>query len=1059
MVNELRRSLFLLTLIFIALPAWSQDRTAFRDSLVGPTATVLSGAEGLPGMSCPSGFVENFQIEFGGGDTWIITWDSISGFSYEVVLIKADGWCDRQAGNATSSIIATTSQTTHTFTLDTLERVWVVFVRLAGCPEVTTRYGWALNTFTMLPAKPMLSLQGVNGDVRLNYSQGDQKSFGLEVLRSLNNGAFEELDFLSYVDYCPVGSSKTYVDDGTAKTALGMLDPGTYRYQFVARTNAGETASDIVTVTIGSVAPPTIRSFSGSPNLIRRGESSTLVWSTDDATSVMISPGLGAQPLSGSVSVSPQSTTTYTLSAVGPGGTTTSTTTIEVIVSPQVNLDSLPEPLVQGTSAGGATTTFTLTNVGGTSTTINLTQDGDFFTQSPTSFSLAPGQRQVVTVTGLTRSTGSYRGRSIPSGSGVPPGMEVPITLLATPTPAGETSATSDQIRVDVSGDVGSNPSGSVTFRNTSDVEINATASSSKPWLIPQSGIITIPPGGTAEVSFTIDRSKRPEGESGIGSDTGIITLTFRTNPSGKSGLVASGITTSNGVPVNSASASVVDTSKPPVTTGAIPAIPNGQVAFFATGVGHKKGFVGDFISDIAFFSRTGSSLTPNLQMFYLPLGNAATTAKITSVTTVPGSKPIAMADVVKTVFSEGDQVGTLQLRSPVIQNLGLNANILNVGNPDGFFGTTIPILRSDRSAGAGESFFLTDLRKSADDYTNYYLQETNGGNVTVTTEFYAADGTKTGERQDALEPFRSVQVVRGLPDGTVSAVLTANNGASGRFAAYATPVDFGGDFWAVVDWNRHFGYDGTEGRLLPNVGAVHGRNETYFRTDAGFMNTGTGQAVGMLRYVPRGGTPIDKMITLGPRQSMILKDIATDFFGIATDSLGYIIFSPESGSFVVTSRTFATIGDATATFGTGVATLDGKQLLQLGDTLRMGGIEDASAQSIDSMSPGTFRTNFALMEVSGESAKVRVTLHYTHAVSTQVALTASRSKEYTVDPNAFLLFTNIAAEILGDVRNSVSGDLTNLVAEFSVIEGDGEISVFTSSVESASGDTILRTE
>jgi hypothetical protein len=55
---------------------------------------------------------------------------------------------------------------------------------------------------------------------------------------------------------------------------------------------------------------------------IRQGESATLIWETQNATDVSIE-GLGSLPASGSRAVSPSASTTYRMTARGPGGTTT----------------------------------------------------------------------------------------------------------------------------------------------------------------------------------------------------------------------------------------------------------------------------------------------------------------------------------------------------------------------------------------------------------------------------------------------------------------------------------------------------------------------------------------------------------------------------------------------------------------------------------------------------------------------------------------------------------------------------------------------------------------
>lgn len=84
----------------------------------------------------------------------------------------------------------------------------------------------------------------------------------------------------------------------------------------------------------GSAAPPppqapVIASFTATPPSIPLGQSSTLSWTTSGATSLSIDQGVG--PVSGTgVSVSPGSTTTYTLTARGLGGNSTAAATVTV---------------------------------------------------------------------------------------------------------------------------------------------------------------------------------------------------------------------------------------------------------------------------------------------------------------------------------------------------------------------------------------------------------------------------------------------------------------------------------------------------------------------------------------------------------------------------------------------------------------------------------------------------------------------------------------------------------------------------------------------------------
>src|SRR5580704_14946137 len=68
--------------------------------------------------------------------------------------------------------------------------------------------------------------------------------------------------------------------------------------------------------------------LSANPSSIQRGQSSTLTWSTENATDVALD-GNKVDP-SGSQTVSPTETTTYHLTAKGAGGTQEATAQVSV---------------------------------------------------------------------------------------------------------------------------------------------------------------------------------------------------------------------------------------------------------------------------------------------------------------------------------------------------------------------------------------------------------------------------------------------------------------------------------------------------------------------------------------------------------------------------------------------------------------------------------------------------------------------------------------------------------------------------------------------------------
>jgi hypothetical protein len=788
-----------------------------------------------------------------------------------------------------------------------------------------------------------------------------------------------------------------------------------------------------------------ITSFAATPPTVRAGQRVTLSWVTQGAASVMIDQTVGSEPPAGSATVTPSNTTTYTLTAMSGASTVTSTVTVTVLTAPLVAISAFPSALLQVAGSGGATTRYTLTNAGGTATTINLSQNVSFFTQSPTSFTLDPGGSQVVTVTGLAEPAGPFQGMSTPSGSGVAAGLQVPIKLLSAAPPSGPVTADPSTNRVDVV-----TSSGTVDFTNSKDGTVTGILVSDAPWLIPPPGVITIPPHSTVTITFTIDRSQRPDSAALIGSATGNLSLVYLGNGLAK---IGRNDTTTPSVSL----VTVVDTVQLTVSAGSPPLLAAGEVALFIPGVGHAPGSVGLFISDVSVLNPLGRTIN-DLRFYYTSRGQTTASSKSASVPNVAANVSVALADVVKNVFGNDLDVGSLQLRSSLADKLGVNANVFVTSDPAGTFGTSIPIFRSDRAVGAGDRLFLTGLRSEPTLFhTNLYLQETSGVQTKVQAEYLTADGSSLATLPYTLDPF-SMQQIGGMPAGSVSAIVTNTSTGSGKFLAYATPVDERSrDNWSVVDWSRQYGYTQSEPVVIPIAGKSQGLTG-YFKTDATIMNTGTTQASGTLRYVANG-VGIDRQVMLGGRQTAVYKDLTATLYGIPTATVGYLVFTPVTGTFAVTSRTYATATpDALPTLGSATPTVALAQALKAGSLRAMGGLEDA-ATIPGVVRPATFRTNFGLAEVTGNSVVVRVTLRFTYPAGAKVQGVGTASKDYPVSANGFVFVNGIASDILGAANRATLGDLHGMEADFQVISGNGAVTLFTSSVDNGSSDAINRVE
>jgi peptidoglycan-associated lipoprotein len=88
-------------------------------------------------------------------------------------------------------------------------------------------------------------------------------------------------------------------------------------------------------------ARPTV-TLQASSTFIQRGESATLTWSSTNATTLTLNPGSTVAP-EGSQKVSPTDSTTYTITATGPGGSADQSIRITVsAAAPPVAADNTP---------------------------------------------------------------------------------------------------------------------------------------------------------------------------------------------------------------------------------------------------------------------------------------------------------------------------------------------------------------------------------------------------------------------------------------------------------------------------------------------------------------------------------------------------------------------------------------------------------------------------------------------------------------------------------------------------------------------------------------------
>jgi len=165
-----------------------------------------------------------------------------------------------------------------------------------------------------------------NTVVSLNGSLGSSTthSFSGEITSSqgnlnfgpvtVNTSTAQTLTFVS-ANWAPdQGSNYTQSGSGIMSSGLnlGSIAPG-WAHQ----------GSVVVSFKVGTtpvLQNCTISNFYANSSSINQGSSTSLIWATNNCTSASISPNVGSINTSGSTSVSPSSTTTYTLNAYGSNG-------------------------------------------------------------------------------------------------------------------------------------------------------------------------------------------------------------------------------------------------------------------------------------------------------------------------------------------------------------------------------------------------------------------------------------------------------------------------------------------------------------------------------------------------------------------------------------------------------------------------------------------------------------------------------------------------------------------------------------------------------------------
>jgi len=262
----------------------------------------------------------------------------------------------------------------------------------------------------------------------------------------------------------------------SANGSTTVSPASTTTYTLSATGTDGKTVTAAVQVTVGAGAQ--IVRFVANPASIATGASTTLSWSTSNATTVSISPGVGTVATNGSVAVSPAATTVYTITATGTDGKTV-TATAQVTVG-AVTAQILRFAASPNTIGLGASTTLSWSTSNATSVSISPTV-GTVSANGSTTVSPATTTSYTITATGADGKTVTAVTTVTVSGSAIP---QI-VTFVATPqsiAPGGSTQicwqvsgATSISIAPGIGTNLNANACATVTPSATTTYTLTAT--------------------------------------------------------------------------------------------------------------------------------------------------------------------------------------------------------------------------------------------------------------------------------------------------------------------------------------------------------------------------------------------------------------------------------------------------------------------------------------------------------------------------------------------------------------------------------------------------------
>jgi PKD repeat protein len=296
------------------------------------------------------------------------------------------------------------------------------------------------------------------------------------------------------------------VGDVTGQSAVSVSPTATTTYTLTA-TGRGGTRTQTVQVTVTApMGVPSISAFTATPDTVTAGGSSQLAWSVSGATSITIDNGVGDVTGRNSASVSPTATTTYKLTAAGPGGNATAQVTVTVSAQAAPVISSFTASPASINAGGSSQLAWSVS--GATSLSIDGGV-GDVTGRSSASVSPTATTTYTLTATGAGGTRTATATVTVTSAS-------APVIASFTASPASISAGGSSQLAWSVSnatsvsidngvGDVTTRSSASVSPTATTLYTLTATGAGGTKTA---TATVTVTSGGSADATLVVDTSQ-----------------------------------------------------------------------------------------------------------------------------------------------------------------------------------------------------------------------------------------------------------------------------------------------------------------------------------------------------------------------------------------------------------------------------------------------------------------------------------------------------------------------------------------------------------------------